>query len=247
MRFPRREQHLTIGGTDMGKVLVITSLALAVSLSLLSSAVFAQSSGNFAAAVNTVKCQIESNGNLTGGTAEFLTTTIKTPNAGSTALLIGASLGVGLFTDTLSTGKNSSSTANAEVVVHVRMCPGIVDECTDRIQGSVEVAPSPVVYEQRFQKLTTNLGNLIEGCLVACVPESVELLLSTLSAHHFNFAIGAVGGGNHTLTLSWVTTNSTDTGGVIGNTATASSCVGPGVLTVEQVKTFSQSGGITIQ
>ncbi len=231
----------------MRKVLLIMSLALAATLPLTSGAVFAQSSGNFAAAINTVKCQIESNGILTGGTQEFLTTTIKTPNAGSTALQIGASLAVGLFTDTLATGK-SSSTANAEVLVHVRMCPGIVPECTSTTPGSSEVAPSPVVYEQRFQKLTTQLNDLLSSCTATgCLPESVELLLSTLSAHHFNFAAGNVGGGDHTLTLSWETTNDMNNGGVVGNTATADSCVGPGVLTVEQVKTFSQSGGITIQ
>jgi len=230
----------------MRKVLFITSLALVVSLSLMSSAVFAQSSGNFAAAINTVKCQISENGNLTGGTTEFLTTTVKTPNAKSTALQIGASLAVGLFTDTKATG-SSSSTANAKVLVHVRMCPGIVQECTERTPNVVEVAPSPVVYEQRFQQLTTQLGNLVEGCLVGCIPESVQLLLTTLSAHHFNFAAGNVGGGDHTVTLSWETTNSTNPGNGIGNTATADSCVGPGVVTLEQVKTFSQSGGIAIQ
>ena len=230
----------------MKRLLFITSLALAVCLSLMSGAVFAQSSGNFAAAIKKVKCQIETNGTLTGGTHGFLTTTIQTPNASSTALQIGASLGVGLYTNTQATGK-SSSTANTQVLVHVRMCPGIVPECKANTTGAVEVAPSPVVYEQRFQQLTTQLGNLVEGCLVGCIPESVQLLLTTLSAHHFNFAAGNVGGGDHTVTLSWETTNSTNPGNGIGNTATADSCVGPGVVTLEQVKTFSQSGGIAIQ
>src|SRR2546422_6438427 len=37
-------------------------------------------------------------------------------------------------------------------------------------------------------------------------------LFRSLSAHHFNFPIGDVGGGDHTLTLSWETTNTTDPG-----------------------------------
>lgn len=247
---------------------LLTALAAAASgaalaMILPAGPAFAQSSGNFAAHSTHVACQIMHDGSLSGGATNYLTTTIQTPNSSQTALLVGASLVTGLYTNTKSSGK-SSSQADSRVVVSVAMCPGDVTQCDSSVSGSQQLAPGSVTYDERFQQLTTELSDAIitcSGSSTTCsidfsTPESVQLLLSTLSAHHFNFVAGDVGGGQHTLTLSWTITNtscanfdpSTGTclGGTVGtNSASADACVGPGIITVQQVKTFSQSGGIS--
>jgi hypothetical protein len=64
-----------------------------------------------------------------------------------------------------------------------------------------------------------------------------ELILSTLSAHSFDFVVPVGLGKPHTVITSWST---------IGNpNSNAISCAGPGVLTVTQVKTFNNSGSLT--
>lgn len=201
---------------------------------------FAQSSGSFSAMVLTPQCEILSSGSLQGGLASntVLSTTVQTPNSSSTALVIRPSLVTGLYTDTkLTSGSSNSSTATAGVRVYVKM-------------DGKPVAPdlgNGVVFDERFQQLSSNLLNQITQCaatfgstnLQACY---VDLLQSTLSAHSFDFVAPNVGGGNHTLTVSWSIIDAPTNGG-----GTTAACVGPGVLTVEQVKNFSQNGGIVIQ
>jgi len=80
---------------------------------------------------------------------------------------------------------------------------------------------------------------------------SLDLVLSTLSAHSFNFVAPNVGGGVHNLKVQWEFA-CTDSAGnptmcsqaYTANTAGA--CAGPGTVTVQQVKAFSQSGGVTM-
>ena len=63
-------------------------------LAVVATSVFAQSSGNFTARVNTTKCLIDNvDGSLDGGiSATVMETTIKTPNSSQTSLLIRPSL-----------------------------------------------------------------------------------------------------------------------------------------------------------
>jgi len=65
------------------------------------------------------------------------------------------------------------------------------------------------------------------------------LILSTLSANSLDWVAPSVGGGTHVIRVDWLLQPTTAT-------ANEAACVGPGILTVTQVKTFSQSGGITI-
>ena len=108
-----------------------------------------------------------------------------------------------------------------------------------------------VIYDQRFQQLSTNMFDRISGC--SDDPEcNIELILSTLSAHSFNFIAPNVGGGVHQLKVEWEF-RCTDSAGnpaectqtYMANTAGA--CAGPGTVTVQQVKAFSQSGGVVVQ
>lgn len=220
---------------------------------------FAQSSGNFAASINTAKCSVNnSNGDLTGGfvfcdapdgnvracpAVQVLSTTLKTPNSDQTAILAGASLGVGIYTKTKTKGKgetSSSASSNGRVDVTVEICDEDGNNCED-------IAPSPVTFAQRFQKLTVQLDQEIDECQdtpETCDPESVELLLSTLEMNHSNFVAPNPGGGLHTLKMTVSVDGNTMAD--MDNEAEVAICAGPGVFTVQQVKAFSQSGGIEI-
>lgn len=239
-------------------------LIVAVVFSFAAQPTLAQSSGNFAAYINTMKCSVNNqDGTLNGGfvscevmtddggitttncpQVEMLSTSLQTPNSSQTAILLGGSLGIGLYTKTKTKGKgteSSSATANGRVDVAVEICDEDGNNCT-------HVAPSPVTFGQRFQQLTVQLDDVIDACEDdlenECPPESVELVLSTIEMNHSNFVEPNPGGGVHTLKLT--ATVDGNTMADLGNNAEVGVCAGPGVFTVQQVKAFSQSGGIDI-
>ena len=97
-------------------------------------------------------------------------------------------------------------------------------------------------YNKRWQQINQNFLGLIAACAEdVTINCSLELIQSTLSANSLDFVIGNVGGGDHTIKAEWRFEDSDGTG---GNSA---ACVGPGVLTVTQVKTFSTGSGIVIE
>ncbi len=200
---------------------------------------FAQSSGNFAASINKAQCLVDDgNGNLSGGiTGTLLETTIKTPNASSTALLIRPSMVTGLFTKTTVTKVSPETSAVAGVKVRVTIDGNVV------APGDPTKDSGWVYYDKRFQQLSTNLFNSITTCGTELDPTQecyLTLVLSTLSAHSLDFVAPNVGGDTHKLKVEWTLQPGTASD-------TAKACVGPGVFTVEQVKTFSTGGGIVIQ
>ena len=65
-----------------------------------------------------------------------------------------------------------------------------------------------------------------------------ELILSTLSAHSFDFVVPVGIGKPHTIVTSWNTIGNPDP-------KTAVSCVGPGITTVTQTKVFNNSGSLS--
>lgn len=173
----------------------------------------------------------------------MLETYIQTPNSKFTTLLITPSLVTGLFTNKAVTTSMPTSANSAAVIVKVTLDGTPVLPATSASPG--------VIYDQRFQQLSAPLfaelaectGN--DGC-------SIDLILSTLSAHSFNFIRKDVGGGVHPLRVEWEFV-CTDTNGaptpctMTYTTNTAGACAGPGTVTVQQVKAFSQSGGVVIQ
>lgn len=232
----------------------------------------AQSSGNFSSTAVTPSCAILAGGVLDGplcpapssssppGTAcGMMSSTIKTSNGNGVTLKVTPSLVTGLFTDTnlLSTNKNSSGITTATADVGIQVCL--------TVDSGTVLAPNCVIYDQRFQQLSTNLFNVVTTCalagttpaacctngpggtstctdpadIVTCSVCSIQLILSTLSAHSFDFVV-PVGGGNHTLTASWGVFGSASTGAKVG------ACVGPGIITVEQVKVFNNSGATLV-
>jgi hypothetical protein len=220
-----------------------------------SSAAWAQSGGNFVATANNTVCSVNSsNGTFTFGGLTFtqatggsLTATIKLPNS-SPGLLVTPSLVTGMYTNTLSANTMPSETA-AIVVVVTDAVAGFPTKtltpnqtCVDTV-GTGCSSPSAtcqcgVVYDERFQQLTTtNFAN----------NESVDLILSTLAAHSFNFTEGNVPGGLHTIKLNWYFGCDNGTGQLstaqCSSTFTANSaaaCAGPENLTVQQVQNFQQ-------
>lgn len=221
----------------MRKLFLSLSLSVALILFLSFGVALAESSGNFAAEINTAACVMDNNnGNLTGGIPVVnWTTNIKVPNGSGTSLLITPSFVTGLLTKTkLSTGDLTSS-AYAGVEVCVDLDEGLVNG---------QSAAHCVIYDKRFQQLNSNLfTTLLQDC-DPVAPEIqlcyLELVLSTLSAHSFNFVGHNIPGGTRTVTVSVNFIDSDSTGG------NAAACIGPGVVTVTQTKVFNTSDGIDL-
>jgi hypothetical protein len=224
------------------KKITIISVVFAFALLGTIPAAFAQSSGNFSAKINTAKCLIDNgDGSLNGGiTATFLATTLKTPNSGSTALVIRPSLVTGLYTKTRVTDTLSTATAYAGVMVRVLIDGKVVAPGTP-VGAEAGINDGWVFYDKRWQQVNQNFLDDLQALNTATDELFLEFILSTLSAHSMDFVAGDVGGGTHTLRVEWKFEDSDTTGG------NAAACVGPGVLTVQQVKTFSTGGGIVIE
>jgi hypothetical protein len=214
---------------------IVFVLAVALTASLGLGTAFAQSSGNFVAEISTAACQMDSgDGSLSGGVGEaFWTTQIKVPNGSGTALHIIPSFVTGLLTKTKLTTGDTTSAAHVGIEV-----------CVDLDQGKINGQTDPycVTYDKRFQQLSSNLfTTLLQDCdpvLADVQPCFLELVLSTLAAHSYNFVGHDIPGGTRTVSIE---VNFLDLDDADGNEA---ACVGPGSVTVTQVKVFSTSDGI---
>ena len=83
--------------------------------------------------------------------------------------------------------------------------------------------------KQRFQQLSVN--NLQCGGGGMC---NIDFVLSSMSAHSFSFVFPNAKQGTHVVNIYVTLTNPP-------NTTRAAACVGPGTVTVVQVKAFSQN------
>ena len=223
---------------------MLKQIAVALGISaFVVSAAYAQSSGNFAAKVNTTKCLIDNvDGSLDGGIgASLLETSIKTPNSKFTSLVIRPSLVSGLYTKTKVDETTSSSTAWAGLQVRVLLDGKVVAPGTP-VGATAGAEDGWVYYNKRWQSITQNFMSLISACALDTTTNcSLELIPATLSMNSGDFVVGDVGGGAHNIKVEWRFEDGNTTGG------NAAACVGPAVITVEQVKTFQQSGGIVIE
>lgn len=226
-----------------------TIVALAV---LASPFALAQSSGNFTATLTTTQCTINTTPGDTGGAlvpgtstpTMMLDTYIKTPNGSGTSLLITPSLVTGLFNNTQVSQAQQTSANSAAVRVFVTLDGKAVAPDQQTSSG-----PIGVIYDERFQQLSAPFFGEITECAMNnnC---SLDLAISTLAAHSFNYVAKNVPGGNHHLQVSWAfecTDNGTATPcSMAYTTNTAGACAGPGSVTVTQVKNFSQDAPIVI-
>ena len=239
----------------LGSALAIATFIAPVAL--------AQSSGNFSASGSSAACAIGGGGVLSGGiVASSFTANISTSNGSGNTLDIRPSLVTGLFTDTkIST---SISTASADVGIQV---------CVKVDGSSAGILPAPcVIYDERFQQISSQLFSQLSECQLVtstvctttadcptgdtcnnptgaagagtCTAPNplcnFDLILSTLSAHSFDFVVPVGVGKPHVVTTTWSTVGAS----IVGNSKVAS-CVGPGIVTVSQVKTFNNSGSLS--
>lgn len=214
----------------MNKLFVVTLLlAFAVQPAL------AQSSGSFNFNADTTACT-DIGGLLGGGTAQTaLSTTLKVSNGQGVAALIRPSAVVGLLTDLSLSGKfgDKISTGSAQATVSFQVTVTPLSG-----QPAPTVTPSePVVYDDRFMQISTNLFGQLAEC-TADNPCTFNFDETTLSAHSFDFVVTNLDTGNYGFTVTWTPVTTAQA----PNDALA--CVGPVVLTAEQVKIFKQSQGI---
>lgn len=207
---------------------------------------------------------------LSGGTTlTSFQTNIQTPNGQGTTLLIRPSLDTGLFTATKLTTTINNATADVGIQVCVFVDPTISG---NSISGGLPVKPTNcVVYDQRIQQVSNTLFSQLTNCAASmCATDAdcaalgegtcviplgatsgtcslpnptcnFENLLTTLSAHSFDFVVPMPGNGSHNVVVTWAEIG-TDKNTVGGNTA---SCVGPALVTVQQVKNFKNDQPIT--
>ena len=199
----------------------------------------------------------------------ILKTQIKTPNAKEIA--IGVSLQCGLLTDTTVRSKNgqedsSASQGRIKVRVKITQPNGVVVYAQPRtgrdISGGLIDPLDPdddgLTYCDRFQKLTAAFsglncfidtadtdgdGNTTE--LLCADPESLQLILETLNAHHFNFIHANAIPGVHTIEVEARAQAGVALGGTMLGAAKAEAFAGAGVLSVETIRLVKESDGTT--
>jgi hypothetical protein len=227
----------TIGMNTKNSGLLTGMLALSLALMFGISTTQAQSQPSAKVTAKTADLVLLPLTNGTGGWQTILANNIKTANQKD--LFIGASLEIGLFTETLTKSKNlqtDTSIANAQVDVQV-----LID--------GVAAEPGTVVYGRRSQTLSATLEGAIAGCLslvtnldgttsivvdTNCVaPETIELILESTDAATFNFVAEDVPVGVHTVAVqARIVTSATFQAG----TAQALATVGKGTMTAESVR-----------
>lgn len=199
----------------------------------------------------------------TGGTTDtgwqpILTTHIKTPNGKE--LAIGASLQCGLITDTTVKSKNGdldSSAARGKIAVRIEITQpdGSVvyaepnngaDLATD-----IELVNEGVTYCDRYQKLAARFSglnctaDLATGAVTCEDPEELQLILQTLSAHHFNFLFANAIPGIQKVVVQARAQAGMLLGGTELGAAAAEAFVGAGALSVETIRLVKDADGTT--
>jgi hypothetical protein len=249
------------------------TIGLAIlALATASSTARAQSSGNFSANGTNASCAIGAGGTFSGGVTgnKILGANISTSSGSGTTLDIRPSLVTGLFTQT----KIDTSVPSASADIGIEVCVTVDGS------GAGVLPKSCVVYDQRFQQISSQLFSQISECFTTVTPTACtvdtdcaflgagficnnptgaagagkcvsgpnplcnfDLILSTLSAHSFDFVISVDNKKPHVVEAAWKVIGA---GASSGNSSVLS-CVGPGMLTVTQTKVFNNSGSLTIQ
>jgi hypothetical protein len=213
-------------------------MATAVAAAFLSSGAYAASS-KFAAHVSDVLIT-----NSAAGGQGSLHIPIKTANKSD--LLVGVSLQSTVLTETKTKGRNGDTNFAA--------AEGKVEVCLSVTGDYEDLAPDCVVFEMRRQELTTVLSGVIDCPTEDTVDfddfctivddEEVNLLLKTMSANHFNFVVRNVSSGNHIVTATVTGSTDLDCDTSADESCRAEVAVGPGSITVEEVR--ATNDGTTI-
>jgi len=191
-------------------------------------AVLAQSTGSFSASFGATQCAISNSiGTLSGGITgtSLPDVTVKVSSGNGVALVITPSLVTGLYTQNKLNQLTTSSTQNVGLRVKV-----LVDNSTATVVP--EIGSDGVIYDQRFIQVNAGFLSGLTTCLLDCF----TMVQSTLAAHSFNFYVSNLAPGSHTIRVTW---------DIVGGGNGEGTCVGPGTLTVEQVKNFTFNSDIS--
>ena len=192
------------------------------------------------------------------GWVSILTTHIKTPNAKE--LAIGVSLQCGIVTDTTvkSVGGNAdTSAAQGRIKVRVKITQpnGTVvyaepDNGAD-LSGTL-LDPGPgITYCDRYQKLSAKFAGLnctadsTTGEVICTDPEELQLILKTLSAHHFNFLSANAVPGVQKVEVQAMAEAAIQLGGTKLGAAGAEAFAGAGALSVGIIRLVKDADGTT--
>jgi hypothetical protein len=148
-------------------------------------------SGSLSAAATSASCAIGAGGTFSGGVAseiKLLTTTLTTGPGTNLALDIRPSLSTGLFTQT----KMDTSTPDASSDLGIEVCVTVDGS------GAGVLPKSCVIYDQRFQQVSSQLFSQIAACfstvtVTSCTIESDCSFLGT--GFTCNNPTGAAGAG----------------------------------------------------
>ncbi len=164
----------------------LISLCAVVALLLLTGAVFAQSSGNFSASATPATCSIGAGGALSGGTGVHIwSSEISTSNGSGVTLKITPSMVTGLFTRT----KIDTSISTASADVGIQVCVKVDDS------GDGVMPKSCVVYDQRFQQVSSQLFSQIDACNTVVCTTSADCEAAGLVGATCINPTGLTGGG----------------------------------------------------
>lgn len=178
------------------------------------------------------------------GWVDVLHTQIKTANQKD--LLFDVSMQCGIVTDTTvrsSGGSKSSSTARANIAVRVVVDGERIAEPT----GSIDANGAPaegVVFCDRVQTLAAEFAglnctaDLTTGAVDCLDAEELQLILKTLNAHAFNFAMTDLSSGVHDIVVQARAQASVDFDDDVdgGSMSGAEAFAGAGALVVEEVR-----------
>jgi hypothetical protein len=175
----------------------ILFIAMLVSIPLLAGAALAGPAAKATSSVGQIA--MVSMAEAAGGWTPIFTNTIKM--AEQKDLFVDVSLECGLTTNTKVMSKQlQKDIATAEAMIKVRVW---VD---DQL-----AAPGEVTFARREQTLVAEFAGDITGCITEeglviiddeCIlDESLALILDTMTANSFNFLLGDVGVGTHTVTV----------------------------------------------
>jgi hypothetical protein len=115
------------------------------------------------------------------------------------------------------------------------VCPaGDVCSCNLGTTGSCTLNPGTACSATTPCTAPGDTCNFSGSCVEQNNLCNIELILSTLSAHSFDFLVKMPGQGDHTVVATWSMVDANATTG-----ANEAACVGPGVLTVTQYKLFN--------
>jgi hypothetical protein len=220
-------------------------LLLGIGLALVAGISYAAPSSKFAANVRDMTIVPATESDFDYSTV--LAVPIKTPNKKD--LLVGVSFETGLYTRTLVKSKlGISDTESATAQLNVRVL-------VDGQQVYPKVSPAEVTFDKRLQQMTAALGGIITSCRdmngegtidvgTECIvaDETIELILDTMAAHHFNFVAANVPPGDHLVEVQVRGTTKTSSGD-----AGATVAVGRGSVTVEEVRAVNQGTGLIFE